>query len=350
MSKVIVNNKFNKEIDSYVIAEIGVNHGGSFDLAKRIIDEAVFGGADAVKFQSYKADKIASKDSPPYWDTSKERTKSQHELFKKFDAFDRSDYEKLKDYCDKVEVDFLSTPFDNDAADYLNPLMPFFKIASADLTNIPLLRKVGSFNKPILLSTGAASFWEIDMAIFELLNAGASDISLMHCILNYPTSYKDAELGSIDVLKKMYPDLIIGYSDHTFPEKDMLTVTTAFIKGAKIIEKHFTHDKAIIGNDHFHSMDKSDLIVLKENLKRVIEINKKTDFNNRPNERLAITHARRSIVMSCDMKKGERIEANCLTYKRPASGISTLHWDMVIGKILTKDVGKEHILKWDDVS
>ena len=143
------------ESKPYIIAEIGVNHEGSMDQAKRLIDLAKEGGADAAKFQTYKADTLASKQSPAYWDLTKESTKSQHELFKKYDAFNPDDYLRLAQYCNNQNIDFLSTPFDDDSIDFLEPVMPFFKIASADITSIPLLRKIAKKNKAIVLSTGA---------------------------------------------------------------------------------------------------------------------------------------------------------------------------------------------------
>ena len=350
MSNIVNNKKFVINDEPYIIAEIGVNHGGSIALARRLIDEAKIGGADAVKFQTYKAEKIASKDSPPYWDTSKEDSKSQYLLFKKFDSFDEQDYLDLYDYCKELDIDFLSTPFDNDAVDFLNPLMPFFKIASADITNIPLLRKVASCQKPVLLSTGASTLREIDAAINELKAGGAPDVSLMHCMLNYPTKYEDAELGTITTLKKNFPSCVIGYSDHTFPEKDMLTLLIAVSKGAKIIEKHFTHDKNIIGNDHFHSMDKEDLSTLRNNIKRVIKISGITDLSFRNKEVSAIKNARRSIVLSKDIKSGDIITEDKITYKRPASGISTIHWDEVLGRTVIRDLKSDDILHWKDIN
>ena len=156
----------------YVIAEIGVNHEGSIDQAKHLIDLAKEGGADAAKFQSYKADTLASKNSPSYWDTTKESTKSQHELFSKYDNFGPDDYSLLADHCRNVGIDFVSTPFDFEAIDFLDPLVPFFKIASSDITNFPFLRYVASKNKPVLLSTGASTIGEIDAAVHILAEAG----------------------------------------------------------------------------------------------------------------------------------------------------------------------------------
>jgi sialic acid synthase SpsE len=168
----------------YVIAEIGVNHEGSMDLAKRLIDDAKAGGCHAAKFQTYKAAKLASRDSPAYWDTTKEPTTSQFALFSKYDRFGEKEYRDLAAHCAAVGIDFVSTPFHDEAIDFLDDLMPFFKIASADLTNSPLLRKVAAKRKPVLLSTGASTLGEIDEAIAELRAHGCTSIVLLHCVLN----------------------------------------------------------------------------------------------------------------------------------------------------------------------
>ena len=338
-----------EETFPYVIAEIGVNHGGSISLAKELIDMAAEGGAHAAKFQTYKAEKLASRESPPYWDIAKETTKSQYLLFKKFDAFEPEDYVELKEYCDKKSIDFLSTPFDDDAVDLLAPMMPFFKIASADITNTPLLRKVAEVGKPVVLSTGASTIQEIEYAINELTSKGAPSVALLHCMLNYPTDYDNAGLSMIPNLKRLFPACDIGYSDHTLPERDMLTLTTAVTLGATIIEKHFTHDKSIVGNDHFHSMDMQDLKLFIENVQRLQSITGEVEQSGREKELAARLNARRSIVLAKDIQKGERLTDQHLTYKRPAFGISPIYWDDVIGMKALADLKSDHILKWKDL-
>jgi sialic acid synthase SpsE len=340
----IVNNK------PYIIAEIGVNHEGSIDLAKKLIDLAVEGGADSAKFQTYKAEKLAVKNSPAYWDLTKESTTSQYQLFKKYDAFEKDDYIELKAYCDQKGIDFLSTPFDIKSVRFLSELMPFFKIASADITNIPLLREVAKYDKPIVLSTGASTIWEIENAVNELVSNGVKEVGLLHCMLNYPTEYKNASLSMIKTLKRLFPNRVVGYSDHTVPESDMLTVTTAVSFGARIVEKHFTHDKSLPGNDHYHAMDIDDLKVLMNNVSRLKLITKETDQNGRSKELSARLNARRSVVLVKNMSKGDVISSDCLTCKRPAFGISPVFWDDVIGKTLLRSLNEDHILKWEDIS
>ena len=250
---------FNKLNKPYVIAEIGVNHECSIVRAKKLIKLAKKGGADAVKFQTYKANTLASKYSPVYWDTKKERTNSQFKLFKKYDRFNYEDYELLFKFCKKIKIDFLSTPFDIDAVKNLKKLVSFFKIASADINNLPLLRSVGKTRKPVLISTGASTITEIKEAVSILKKNGTKSISIMHCILNYPTKNINANLGMIKSLKKIFKKQVIGYSDHTVPDNHMSSLIFAYTLGAEIFEKHFTDNKRLKGNDHYHSMDYKDL-------------------------------------------------------------------------------------------
>ena len=202
----------------YIIAEIGVNHECSIKLAKKMIDQACSGGAQAVKFQTYKAEKIAAKKSPFYWDLSEEKTKSQYELFKKYDQFEFNDYLLLQKYCKKKGIDFLSTPFDEDAVDELNNLVPFFKIASADLNNFPLLEKIAKKKKAVLLSTGASNIKEIRETTNFLKKRGCANIILLHCILSYPTKYENANLRMISDLIKEFPNNIFNLNYETLVE------------------------------------------------------------------------------------------------------------------------------------
>lgn len=334
----------------YIIAEIGVNHEGSIDLAFKLIDQAKKGGADAVKFQSYKADTLASKNSPAYWDTSKESTLSQHQLFKKYDNFNAEDYQLLAKYCKKCDIEFSSTPFDDDAVEFLNPLVSFFKIASADITNLPFLKKVASKGKPIIISTGASTLAEIDVALNTIINAGCKDIVLMHCILNYPTINSNAHLAMIKGLKRAYPDYLIGYSDHTLPDEIMTSLTVAHLLGAVIIEKHFTHDKSLSGNDHYHAMDEIDLSRFRAISDNIHELLGETE-EKKPieTEQLSRLNARRSIVLNKDVPKNHILREIDLTYKRPGNGISPIFWDEIIGKTTNTELNKDTILKWDDL-
>lgn len=335
----------------YLIAEIGVNHEGSLDQAKRLIDLAKQGGADAAKFQTYKAGTLASKHSPSYWDTSKEPTRSQYDLFKKYDSFGPDEYVKLAEHCREMEIDFLSTPFDDAAIEFLDPLMPFFKIASADLTNIPFLRKVAKKGKPVLLSTGASTLGEIDIAVETLTKAGCLDLALLHCILNYPTENSNAHLRMITGLQRAYPNNIIGYSDHTLPDDAMTPLITAYLLGAVILEKHFTHDKTLPGNDHYHAMDVTDLTRFVEMAKRVHGLLGESDHKEPiETELISRKNARRSIVLYKDVPAGHLLTPEDITYKRPGNGISPLHWDEVIGQRTSSPLESDHVLQWQDLA
>lgn len=334
----------------YVIAEIGVNHEGSMDQAKRLIELAKKGGADAAKFQSYKADTLASKHSPAYWDTTKEPTKSQHQLFQKYDKFGAKDYVALAEHCRTVGIEFLSTPFDDAAIDFLDPLMTFYKVASADLTNIPFLRKVGAKGKPVVLSTGASTLGEIDMAVDALDKAGGKGVVLLHCVLNYPTPDANAHLGMITGLKRAYPDRLIGYSDHTLPDPFMTSLVTATLLGAVVIEKHFTHDKTLPGNDHYHAMDVGDLGRYMEAVDKIQMLRGPSDHKAPiATEAISRLNARRSIVLARDVPIGRRLVSEDLTYKRPGTGISPQHWDAVLGRLTSRALEADHVLQWTDL-
>lgn len=339
----------NDQCNPYIIAEIGVNHGGNIDLAKKLIDQAKSGGANAVKFQSYKADKIASKHSPAYWDTNKENTDSQYKLFQKYDSFNAQDYVDLADYCAQKNIDFSSTPFDLDAVDFLEPLVPFFKIASADITNIPLLRRVGQSGKPIILSTGASSLPEIVNAVEILKQSGCNKIALLHCILNYPTPITHAQLSGVRTLQRAFPDLVIGYSDHVVPDETISALEVATLFGCAILEKHFTYDKSLPGNDHYHAMNESDLrrFVEKITLYRSLIGNGSKDLALEEKARL---HARRSIFTNGRIEKGQKISEQMLIAKRPGHGISPLHWDQIIGKTAVEAMDDDEMLLWSKLS
>lgn len=340
----IIKSKPNKPIiNPYIIAEAGVNHEGSMDIAKRLVEEAKEGGANAIKFQSYKAETLASKDSPAYWDMSKEPTPSQYELFKKHDSFWKEEMQELKNYCDLIGIEFLSTPFDIESATFLNNMMDVFKISSSDITNKPFIEFMCGFGKPILLSTGASDLQEINDAV-NWIKAYNLPLSLMHCVLNYPTPDKNANLGMILGLKEAFPNLIIGYSDHTLP-KDMKVCEMASLLGSRIIEKHFTHDKSLPGNDHYHAMDMNDLKVFKSNMKRTLELLGEFEVKSIADEEKSRQNARRSLVASKHISKGQIITKEDLTFKRPAHGISPKFIDDVIGKTATVDIFEDTVLK-----
>ncbi len=344
------NFEINHNSKPYIIAEIGVNHEGSIETAKLLIEQAKEGGAHAAKFQTYKADKIASKNSPAYWDLNKEPTKSQHALFKKYDTFKEKEFKLLSNHCRNVGIDFISTPFDTEAVDFLNPLVKYFKIASADITNHILLKKVAKTKKPIVMSTGASNEIEIEEALDFLEKCGNSNVALLHCVLNYPTINKNAHLNMINGLKNKFKDNIIGYSDHTLPDREMKVLTASVLMGAVIIEKHFTHDKSLKGNDHYHAMDIDDLKNFSKRINDLWEIRgdlMKKDFLE--TEEISRKNARRSMVLIKPMYKGDKIRENNIIAKRPEFGISVKNLEQIIGKKINKDLSRDHVLQWDDI-
>ena len=339
----------NDEFNPYVIAEIGVNHEGRMDLAEELIRQAKSGGAHAVKFQSYKAEKIASKNSPAYWDRRKESTNSQYGLFKKYDSFEAKDYIHLAEFSKELGLDFSSTPFDLEAVEFLNPLVPFFKIASADITNVPLLRCVGEKNKPVFLSTGASTIPEIVNAVEIIKNSGCDKIVLLHCVLNYPTPISHAQLLGIKTLQRAFPDIPIGYSDHVVPDQTISALEVATLFGCCVLEKHFTHDKKRPGNDHYHAMDKDDLSLFlnKASIYRSLVGKGPKDLSLEKDARL---HARRSIFSNRKIEKGEKISEEMIISKRPGHGISPLYWDDVIGKVAVDFIDDDEMIIWSKLS
>lgn len=328
----------------FIIAEAGVNHEGDMNLARRLIEEAKEGGADAIKFQTYKAETLASKDSPSYWDLSKEPTDSQYRLFKKYDKFWKSEYEALARHCQNVGIEFLSTPFDVESATFLNELMDVFKISSSDLNNKPFIEFLCGFGKPIVLSTGAAYMHEVDEAVGWIQDKG-NPVALLHCILNYPTDDANANLAMIQTLRRRYSELPIGYSDHTLP-KDMKTLEVAALLGANIIEKHFTHDKTLPGNDHYHAMDKEDLKHFHRRMDELFTL--LGDGRKRPleSERLSRANARRSLVAARAIPSGKIIDAADVTWKRPGRGIDPREFDRLIGSKARQDITEDTVLQW----
>lgn len=341
----------------YLIAEMGVNFYDTalalnispLDAAKLYIDAAAEAGIDCAKFQSYKASTIVSKNSPAYWDTTKEPTKTQYELFLKHDGFGESEYRELCEYTHAKGLDYTSTPFDYASADYLYDMVDFYKISSSDLSNIPFIHHIGSKGKPVFISVGAAYLSECDEAIRTLKESGCKDIVVLHCVLSYPTELKDANLRIIQTLKKTFSDIRIGYSDHVAPDETMITLATAYLLGAEVIEKHFTLDKSLSGNDHYHSGDPNDFKKAIYNFTMIDNIlgsSEKTVFDC---ELIPRREARRSLVLTHDMKAGDVIKKGDLMPKRPGTGISPQFEDIIIGRKIISDLPEDTILTWSMV-
>ena len=326
----------------YVIAEAGVNHEGDLNIARQLIQEAADAGADAIKFQTYRADTIAVKNSPAYWDLNSEPTTSQYALFSKYDKFWKKEFEQLTLWCERSGIEFLSTPFDIESAEFLNDLMAVFKVSSSDITNKPFIQFMCEFGKPLLISTGASNLEEID-EMLNWIDEEKNPVSLMHCVLNYPTPEELANLAMIKGLKKRYASRVIGYSDHTLPG-NMDSLHTAWLIGAQILEKHFTHDKGLPGNDHYHAMDARDLKVFLERVARTQIVLGDEDKRALEDEESARQNARRSLVAAVDIVSGTTLTKSMLTWKRPAHGISPSEIDNVVGRKAIIDIASDEII------
>lgn len=339
----------------YIIAEMGVNFFDTskemgispLDAAKLYIDKAFDAGVDCAKFQSYKANTIVSKNSPAYWDTTQEPTKTQYELFLKYDSFGEKEFQELCDYTHSRGMDFTSTPFDYDSADYLERMVDFYKISSSDLTNIPFIRHIGKKGKPVFISVGASYLSEVDTVVRTLKECGCDEIVLLHCVLSYPTAPIDANLNVIKTLKNNFPDVRIGYSDHVAPDESMLTLATAYMLGAEVIEKHFTLDKTLCGNDHYHAGNPNDFKKAIMNFKWVDKVLGKSEKTVFDCEIVPRREARRSLVLTKMKKLGETINKEDIMAKRPGTGIPPEFAEIVIGRKVVKNLEEDTILTWD---
>lgn len=338
----------------YIIAEIGVNYYeiaekykiSVLDAAKLMMREAKEAGADAAKFQTYKAETLTMIDSPGSWDRNDITVDTMYELFKMYDHFGEEDYIKLAEYAKEIDIDFMSTPFDRESVDYLESLMEVYKISSSDISNIPLLQCIAAKNKPIILSVGASDLEEIIRAVNVIRKVNSQRLSLLHCVLEYPTPYEHANLRKIVALKEKFPDIIVGYSDHTKPDEEMLVLKTAYLMGAQVIEKHFTLDKSIKKkNDHFHSMDCNDLKKLKDGLTFIRSIEGEGTLHCLESELKTRGSVRRSAVSACSIKAGEIFTEDMLILKRPGNGLTYEEISKYFGKKVIKDIPKDILLK-----
>ena len=311
-----------------LIAEIGVNYYdiassrgiSNMDAAKLMIKEAADAGITAVKFQTYKAGTLAAKASPYYWDITEEPTRSQYELFRKFDSFGYEQYRELKEYSDEIGIEFLSTAFDFESADYLDELMNVYKISSSDLSNIPFIEYQARKNKPILLSVGASNEDEIVRALDAIRRNTDAPVTLLHCVLEYPTPLEE-------------------------PTEECDVIKCAYNLGAQLVEKHFTLDKTLKGNDHYHAMDPKDAVNILAAVERMDMIRGSGELKCLDTEGAARSNARRSIVSAGFIAKGEVITEKMLTFKRPGSGISPDRIHEVTGCRAAVDIEDDTIIQ-----
>jgi len=328
----------------FIIAEAGVNHNGSIELAKKLIDEAVKARADAVKFQTFKTENLVSKDAQKA-DYQKETTdakESQFDMIKKLEL-DVDTHKELIEYCNKKNIMFLSTPFDHDSIDLLNNLgLEIFKIPSGEITNLPYLRDIGKLNKKVILSTGMADMGEIEDALDILIESGTQkeNITILHANTMYPTPMEDVNLKAMVTIGNTF-DCKFGYSDHTLGiEVDIAAVAM----GASCIEKHFTLDCNMEGPDHKASLEPKELKQMIKSI-RNIEVAlgssiKKPSKSEKPNMKIA----RKSIVAKIDIQKGDILNEDNLAIKRPGNGISPMRWDEFIGSMAKKNYSIDELI------
>ena len=335
----ILNNK------RVIIAEAGVNHNGSLRLGEKLIDAAKNAGADCIKFQTYKADKLTTGKAKRFWKWEGEEKKNgtQHDSYSVLDKFNFNDYLHLFNHCKKRKIEFQSTPFDIDSVKVLEKLgVSTYKIASCDITNYLLLEAIAKTKKPIFLSTGAANLNEIKNAV-RLISKYNKKIVIMHCILCYPTKIKDANLMSISYLKQKFPRIPIGLSDHTL---GILAPVIATCLGSMVTEKHFTIDKTLPKSaDHWLSVNEKEL---KEMIKNIglanLSLGKKMKKHFKC-ESLTRKNARRSLVANENIKKGQIFTKKNLTTKRPGTGISANKYFKYLGKKSKKNFNYDDLIK-----
>lgn len=320
----------------FIIAEAGINHNGNIELAKQLIDVAVEAKVDAVKFQTWKTELLVSKEAKmaDYQIENTNVEESQYDMLKKLElSYD--DFKELKDYCDKKNILFLSTPDEEKSADFLNDIQDTFKIGSAELTNIPFLRHIASFKKEIILSTGMGTMEEIDIATETLLQAGVTkkQISLLHVTTQYPTPMEEVNLKAMLTIRDRF-NLKVGYSDHTM---GIEVPIAAVALGAQIIEKHFTLDRNMSGPDHKASLNPQELnqmVVAIRNIEEALgDGNKQPSFSELKNKEVV----RKCIIALCDIDKNTILSTQNIGLRRITGGIPSIEWDKILSQKAKKD-------------
>ncbi|WP_273130288.1 N-acetylneuraminate synthase [Bacillus weihaiensis] len=327
----------------YIIAEAGVNHNGSLKTAKLMVDSAKEAGADCIKFQTFVAKKIASKNAgkAEYQERQTGTNESQLDMLSKLElSFD--EFVELSEYCKLKEIEFLSTGFDFDSIDFLNSLdMKKWKIPSGDITNLPYLIKIAELNKPVILSTGMSTMQDIRDAVQILEEHGLGDITVLHCTTEYPTPFEDVNLAAMKTIKEEF-GVPIGYSDHT---RGIEIPIAAVAMGATVIEKHFTLDRNMEGPDHKASLEPDELKAMVSAIRNVEISIGNSEKQPAESEKKNMAVARKSIVANCPIKKGEVFTEENLTVKRPGNGISPMKWFEMIGQLAKRDFEEDELIE-----
>ena len=326
-----------------IIAEAGVNHNGSIEIAKQLINTAKEAGADIVKFQTFNSGNLVCKNAKKaeYQQETTNRQETQQEMLQKLELTPEM-HRELKAYCEQKQIMFLSTPFDLESIDLLEEIgMPIYKIPSGEITNLPYLRKIGRLKKKVILSSGMSTMEEVKMAVNILGECGTTDILVLHCNTQYPTPMEDVNLNVMQSLREELK-LPIGYSDHT---KGIEVPIAAVALGAEIIEKHFTLDREMEGPDHKASLEPNELKQMVDAIRNIEKAMGQAEKRVTESERKNITIARKSIVAKRMIKKGECFTEENITTKRPGTGISPMMWDNVIGQIATRNYDIDEMIE-----
>ena len=324
----------------FIIAEAGVNHNGSLELAKKMVEEAKAAGVDCIKFQTFKSENLVNKDAKKadYQVKNTKNNDSQFDMLKKLEL-SYNDFTELKKYCEEKGIMFLSTPFDLESIDFLANLgMQIFKIPSGEITNLPYLRKINTYKKDVILSTGMATLEEIQDALNVLKDC---KVSLLHCTTEYPCPYDSVNMRAMLTMGKKF-NLPLGYSDHT---QGIEIPIMAVSMGAEIIEKHFTLDKNMEGPDHKASLEPQELTAMVSAIRNIEKAFGDGIKQPQESEKKNIQIARKSIVAKCDIKKGDIFTEKNLTCKRPGTGISPMMWDKILGQTAEKDYKEDELIQ-----
>lgn len=331
-----------------IIAEAGVNHNGSIELAKQLVDAAADAGADFVKFQCFKADAVVSKSAAKaaYQTKTTGSAESQYEMIKRLEL-GVEEHKLLMDYCRQKNIGFLSSPFDLASIDLLNELgLNTFKVPSGEIVNLPYLRKLGKLNKKVILSTGMADLGEIEDALDVLVERGTNkeNIIVLHCNTEYPTPYTDVNLKAMQTIKTAF-GVRVGYSDHT---QGVEVPVAAVVLGAEVIEKHFTLDRNMEGPDHKASLEPHELTAMVSAIRNIEAA--MGDGVKKPceSERKNIPIARKSVHYARNMEADTKITFDDIIMKRPGTGISPMQYETILGKVLNRSVKEDDMVKWED--
>lgn len=327
-----------------IIAEAGVNHNGSIETAKRLIKEAKKAGADIVKFQTFKAEKLVSRHAQKavYQKETTNSQEGQYEMLKKLEL-DLTAHKELIEYCKAINIEFMSSPFDIESIELLDKLgMETFKIPSGEIDNVPYLRKVGKLSKKVIISTGMSNMSDIEFALEMLRKEGAKDIKVLHCNTEYPTPMQDVNLSAMNTIKEAFK-VEVGYSDHTI---GIEVPVAAAALGALVIEKHFTLDKAMEGPDHKASLEPCEFKAMVEAIRNIERAMGNGIKKPSPSEIKNKEIARKGIVAARDIQIGEEFTEENITLKRPAKGLPGSMWDIVIGQKATRDYKEEESIEF----